>query len=313
MSLPPTPTCSASCGRAAASSSKPLRRSASFSKANRTIQQTTDPALKRPLEEAVARLEATEAGLLCDERAPGGPRSPHSPRSPGSLRRVFRDAALVEDDGACAAAVHAMMARACPSESAGADELIDALVAMLEAEPPTDAEMARLCALQERTHGSAGEEGYAVASAWFAALWVRIERCLEARARLTRRLQGLSLHDKAAVGSACAHLVREAPPPVEWVPSDVTRRALDEGRGEGGAASLPALLALLRQKRRWVDEQLRTVGVHEVGVRSGKGVSAALSITGTALAFSPALPLGVGLLMTGAGVGVTTAGADLLG
>ena len=54
---------------------------------------------------------------------------------------------------------------------------------MLEAEPPTDSEMCRLRALQESCRD--GVEGYAVASAWLAALFARTERCITARSRLT--------------------------------------------------------------------------------------------------------------------------------
>ena len=42
-------------------------------------------------------------------------------------------------------------------------------------------------------------------------------------------------------------------------------------------------------------------------------VSAGLSLAGTAMAFTPAMPLGLGLLAMGAGVGVTTATGDAIG
>jgi len=157
--------------------------------------------------------------------------------------------------------------------------------------------MARLRALQDAI--LTGPFEYAVVSSWFAALYVRTERCVEARARLTRRLQDMSASRKAAVGSSCAKLVRDELPSA-WHP-------------EEDAVSLPALLRLLRQKRCEVDDALGRVGLHEVSVRSGKGLSAALSITGTVIAFTPALPVGVGLMAAGAGVGATTAGADFVG
>jgi hypothetical protein len=55
------------------------------------------------------------------------------------------------------------------------------------------------------------------------------------------------------------------------------------------------------------------VAKQEVAVRTAKGVSAAASIAGTVLVFSPLLPIGVGLLATGAGVGVATATGDAIG
>ena len=53
--------------------------------------------------------------------------------------------------------------------------------------------------------------------------------------------------------------------------------------------------------------------VQEVSVRGAKGVSAALTIAGTAMVFTPLMPVGLGLLLTGAGVGVTTTGGNLVG
>ena len=48
-------------------------------------------------------------------------------------------------------------------------------------------------------------------------------------------------------------------------------------------------------------------------MRSAKGVSAAMSVCGTVLAFTPLLPFGVGLIAGGAGVGVATATGDAIG
>ena len=48
-------------------------------------------------------------------------------------------------------------------------------------------------------------------------------------------------------------------------------------------------------------------------MRVAKGVSAAMSITGTVLVFTPLLPLGVGLLASSAGIGVTASAGDAIG
>ncbi len=53
--------------------------------------------------------------------------------------------------------------------------------------------------------------------------------------------------------------------------------------------------------------------MQEISVRSAKGFSAALSVAGSVLAFTPAMPLGVGLMVGGAGVGLTTATGDAIG
>ena len=48
-------------------------------------------------------------------------------------------------------------------------------------------------------------------------------------------------------------------------------------------------------------------------MRVAKGFSAAMSIAGSVMVFTPLLPLGVGMLAGGAGIGVTTATGDAIG
>ena len=53
--------------------------------------------------------------------------------------------------------------------------------------------------------------------------------------------------------------------------------------------------------------------MQEVSVRTAKGISAAASIAGSVLVFTPFAPVGIGLLAAGGGVGLTATGGDMLG
>ena len=68
----------------------------------------------------------------------------------------------------------------------------------------------RLRALQERLTN--GLRGYAVSSAWVAALLVRTERCVSARARLTAAVAGLRGEQRALLRRAGGAPVAGAPP-----------------------------------------------------------------------------------------------------
>ena len=57
-----------------------------------------------------------------------------------------------------------------------------------------------------------GMEGYAVASAWLAALFVRTERCISARSRLTAMVGDFSAEQRYHLSCAGRGLVREALP-----------------------------------------------------------------------------------------------------
>ena len=55
-------------------------------------------------------------------------------------------------------------------------------------------------------------EGYAIASAWLAALFVRTERCISARSRLTAMVGDFSAEQRYHLSCAGRGLVREALP-----------------------------------------------------------------------------------------------------
>jgi len=170
--------------------------------------------------------------------------------------------------------------------AAGADELVDVLVRSFEAAPPTDAEMVVLRRLQERWSDRGGLESYAVATAWLAALFVRTERCIAARSRLDECVRAMNAKQRSELQRLGERLV---------------------------ATELPELLQSLADVATFVQKIEQSIGFQEVSVRSAKGVSAGLSLTGTAMAFTPLCAVGFGLLAAGAGVGVTTATGDALG
>ena len=168
---------------------------------------------------------------------------------------------------------------------ADADTLIATLSDELIASAPTDAEMARLRRLQDTYH--MGQCGYACACAFTSALYARTELCLRARERLTQRLLAMGPTRLAAVKGACAPLVNEM---------------------------LPQLLAELAAcKSSVVDRLKREVAVQYASVRGAKAVASGLSVAGSVIAFTPAAPVGVGLLMAGGGLGATAAGGDVMG
>ena len=169
----------------------------------------------------------------------------------------------------------------------GGDDLIATLVAALEAEPPTDGEMVRLRGMStNETLNADGAHGYAICSSWVAALFVRTERCIAARSRLTEAVMKLGLPQREMLKHAGGRLVSEA---------------------------VPELLQLFGELAALVAKMTNDIGVQEVAVRTSKGVSAAMSITGTIMVFTPLMPVGVGLLASAAGVGLTTATGDAIG
>ena len=53
--------------------------------------------------------------------------------------------------------------------------------------------------------------------------------------------------------------------------------------------------------------------MQEASVRASKAVASGLSIAGSVTVFTPAAPVGVGLLVAGGGLGVIAAGGDAMG
>ena len=298
--------------------------------AERAAGWDADPSLAQPLREAAERLEATrpaadarraggelsggaaeagaraeaeanaanaadEGAVRCVAEAGEGPAGeepaasalpPAELSSEWSVRSKLAEALAPSDDGECMRRLVSLTQRV--SGDAGADALIDALVATLESTPPEDSEMVRLRGLAARCEreGAMGLESYAVASIWLACLYVRTERCIEARAKLTACVLRMGAQERAALRRRAGALVRTA---------------------------LPDLLAHLAHLRGECERIERDVGVQEISVRAAKGVSAGLSILGSAMVFTPLLPVGVGLLASGAGVGITTAVGDGIG
>ena len=212
--------------------------------------------------------------------------SSSDPQAMAIRRRRYRLAAALEcsDDVQTAEALVALMNECLSSQESGADDLIETLVQTLEAAPPTDKEMVRLRKLSLAMED--GLHGYAVGSAWFAALFTRTERCIEARSRLTELV-------------------------VEFDPTQ--REQLKHAGERLAGTALPELLGMLADLVAMLAKLTKDVGVQEASVRTAKGVSAALSITGTVMVFTPLLPVGIGLLAGGAGIGVTTATGDAIG
>ena len=198
------------------------------------------------------------------------------------LRRRLA-AALAQSDETLSVSALVLLMQSC-AERGGADELVATLVETLEQEPPTDAEMKKLRALQEVYVD--GMQGYAAASAWLAALFVRTERCIRARSRLTNLVMQFTPAQRTTLSSSGALLLR---------------------------TELPELLSMLSEMAGIVARLSKDIQLQETSVRVAKGVSAAMSVAGTVMVFTPLLPLGVGLLAGGAGVGVTTATGDAIG
>ena len=271
---------------------------------------------------------AGEGGAVSGQAAPSAGSSLGTPWYTSALRRRLSKALTCPDrgkgverkseaaaDAACGVALVAVVREAAGGPSASGDALLDNLVALFSAEPPSDAEMSRLRRLKERE--DTGMVGYSVATAWLAALYTRTEACIRARSRLTATLLSLEPAAKRGVFRAATRLV-EGP--------------------------LTSLLERLAEQRALVSRLLSEVGIQEVAVRSSKGVSAGLAIAGTVLAFTPAMPVGVGapaktppsppfpdptlpwphpsltppfpdsgLMLGGAGIGVTTSTGDAIG
>ena len=273
--------------------------------------RVADPSLSQPLQEAVERLEAAKVGAAdsppppseappplpdalmssetaATEAAPiadlsAGELAEASSGTSGGLRARFGSALAHTDDLHCADGLVLLM-QACLDGEGGADELVESLVQTLKVDPPRDEEMVRLRSVQDKY--TDGMRGYAVASAWLSALFVRTERCIAARARLTQTVMSLDDAQRETLRHAGTRLVDSA---------------------------LPELQHLFGELAALVGRISNDVGVQQVSVRVAKGVSAAMSITGSVLVFTPLMPVGVGLLAGSAGIGITTATGDAIG
>ena len=168
----------------------------------------------------------------------------------------------------------------------GADKLVDVLVSSLEPAPPTDEEMVVLRRLQDNWADKGGMEAYAVASVWLAALFVRTERCIAARSRLNDVVRAMSPEQLAELQAPASRLV---------------------------ATELPALLQSLEDVAMVLQKYEKDIVVQENATRGAKGLSAGLSVVGTGMAFTPLMPVGLGLLAAGAVVGISTATGDAIG
>lgn len=214
-------------------------------------ERVHDPALAQPLRAAVDRLEAasvhTRARELYVDTDPlltmAAPQHADvlgagaagadavlgsgAPASAGesdascnwhsTLRDELREAlSLPEADSAAAALVGVLQRASAAQASAeggaegGADDLIALLTTLLEVAPPSDAEMARLRCLSDAHE--LGQEGYAVATVWLAALFVRTERCIAARSRLTDTVITMGAAQRAELGRTGSQLVSDELP-----------------------------------------------------------------------------------------------------
>lgn len=201
-------------GMASAAAAAPSPASALFpTLLSLKASHVDDPLLAQPLHEATAAVQrlATEAETDHDpisQQQPSGEESGLRERFGASL------ALPPEDDAQCASGLVALMQAACGAADGGggggADELVARLVTALEQSPPTDVEMVRLRKLSEVYLD--GMEGYAVASAWLAALFVRTERCIEARSRLTECVLRLTSPQHEQLVRDGTQLVSEALP-----------------------------------------------------------------------------------------------------
>ena len=260
-----------------------------FSSLHDKASAVEDPTLSQPLQDAVERLEAAKTSKGIDEDAlpleasaePGpsivgvadGAPSEATEAPPPPLRARFTAALAQKDDAACANGLVLLMQACLDGAEGGADDLIATLVKTFEASSPSDEEMVRLRAMQDTY--TDGHRGYAVASAWLAALFVRTERCIAARSRLTQTVLSLDESQRTHLNHAGKRLVESA---------------------------VPELLTLFGELAALVGKLSNDVAVQEVSVRVAKGVSAAMSITGSVLVFTPLLPMGIGLLASSAGV-----------
>ena len=219
-----------------------------------------------------------------------------------SLRELFAVALTGDDDEQCAKAL-VRVAKVTLSQVAldgtdspptnanntthggSADELISRLSECLMECAPTDGEMRRLRLLQDTYY--LGPYGYAIACCWAAALFARTELCINARSRLTERLLRMGRTKLKAVQDDCNALL---------------------------GTELPTLLTRFSEaKSSCVDRLRKEVAVQEVSVRASKAVASGLSIAGSVTVFTPAAPVGVGLLVAGGGLGVIAAGGDAMG
>ena len=269
--------------------------------------EVTDPEIQWSLQSAVRSLREaagikTTTGVIVEELLPtyqpkssaeeaegvvedGGPTIEPPGASLSSLASSFSAALMASTDGVCEAALIEFVQSLLQGSQGGADELVEALVQLFEAcNLPSDAEMARLRAMQACS--DAGMGGYAVATLWVAALFARSERCMRARSRLTECVLLMSPRQRTELDGAGSRLAQ---------------------------TELPELLQCIARICEHVQRIERDIGVQEVSVRTAKGISAGMSIAGTALVFTPLVPIGVGLLAGGAGIGVTTATSDAIG
>ena len=251
-----------------------------------------DAALAEPLRSAICSMESALATVgsavkKCKCAAPPAPAVPGAPaaHTDSSVRALLGAAIAQPTDEEAVCELIALMQGGLDG-AAGADELVDVLVRSFISAPPTDAEMVVLRRLQERWSDRGGLESYAVATAWLAALFVRTERCIAARSRLDECVRAMNAEQRSELQRLGERLV---------------------------ATELPELLQSLADVATFVQKIEQSIGFQEVSVRSAKGVSAGLSLTGTAMAFTPLCAVGFGLLAAGAGVGVTTATGDALG
>ncbi|KAL1527797.1 hypothetical protein AB1Y20_009180 [Prymnesium parvum] len=258
-----------------------VRAGVAMRRANEKVAQLADPDLAAPLHEAVGRVEAT-----CSRVLSAPPLAAAAAVPPEEIRARVTHALTEAADPQCLATLVAILQQVGGAE--GADYLVDSLVAMLHEAPPSDDEMIRLRALQLKADEQTlhGMEGYALGTLWLACLFVRTEKSMMARAKFTASVMRMGEAERRALQRAGQPLVEEA---------------------------LPRLLEKLMAVRDEVVQLEREVNVQEVSVRTAKGLSAGLSIAGSVMCFTPMMPVGVGLLASGAGVGVTTAAGDAIG
>ena len=181
-----------------------------------------------------------------------------------------------------------------PVEVYGADEVFAAVDRMFALEPPLRAEFDRLQRIRclfEREESHDEEDWVSVEKAkyYLAALTPLAARALSAaRAEtldgLKSRLAGLTRTRLREFCAVCHDLLME---------------------------KLPGFIAILEAERADLRKLLWAVGNQEMGVRAAKGAMAAASVAGTGLMFSPAAPLGIGLLVMSGGGGTITSGADI--
>jgi len=234
----------------------------------------------RSMEAAFASVgrKSGESSKLAKVPDASTPESVRAQLSAAFLRPKKEEAAAVADLGAVMNSIL--------GSAEGADKLVDVLVSSLEPAPPTDEEMVVLRRLQDNWADKGGMEAYAVASVWLAALFVRTERCIAARSRLNDVVRAMSPEQLAELQAPAARLV---------------------------ATELPALLQSLEDVAMVLQKYEKDIVVQENATRGAKGLSAGLSVVGTGMAFTPLMPVGLGLLAAGAVVGIGTATGDAIG